>query len=180
MPNPETDSSATLDALEAARGRRRADAVLSTRIIATLTLGICATLLTIAARLTPDARGFGTHQQLGLGACGMLLTTGLPCPTCGMTTAFAYAVRGDLAGAAWAQTGGLVLALFTIALVPYSLTALVLGRWPFMRQLARIPPYWVFLALLTVLLGGWAIKLLLGLVTHTLPMTQAIRVSILL
>lgn len=162
---------------EEARSRRRADAALGTRIIATLVLAICLTLLGIAMRLTPDPRGFGTHHQLGMGACGMLLTTGLPCPTCGMTTAFAHAVRGQFLAAAWAQPGGLVLALFTIALVPYMLGAVILGRWPFVMQLSRIPPYWLFIALLTVLLGGWAAKLVTGLVTHTLPVTPPIKIS---
>lgn len=47
----------------------------------------------IAALLTPNAGGFGTHSQLGLAPCLFLLFTGRPCPTCGMTTSFAAMVH---------------------------------------------------------------------------------------
>src|SRR5689334_8979719 len=53
-------------------------------------------ILITAARLHPDAHQYGTHEQLGLPPCGFLVMTGLPCPTCGMTTAFAYATHGRL------------------------------------------------------------------------------------
>jgi hypothetical protein len=41
-------------------------------------------LLATARWLTPDARGLGTHEQLGLPPCGFYLWYGLPCPSCGM------------------------------------------------------------------------------------------------
>ncbi|NBO19844.1 MAG: DUF2752 domain-containing protein, partial [Proteobacteria bacterium] len=40
--------------------------------------------------LTPDARGLGTHEQLGLPPCGFYLWYGLPCPSCGMTTSWPH------------------------------------------------------------------------------------------
>jgi hypothetical protein len=46
-------------------------------------------LIGLAASLTPDPRGHGTHEKLGLAPCGFRWATGYPCPTCGMTTAFA-------------------------------------------------------------------------------------------
>lgn len=48
------------------------------------------TLLLLSLRLDPDPRGLGTHEQLGLPACGYLERTGKPCLSCGMTTAFAH------------------------------------------------------------------------------------------
>lgn len=149
----------------------------SVRVVAGLILCVCVAVLGVALWLTPDPRGFGTHLQLGMGGCGMILTTGLPCPTCGMTTAFAHTVRGQLFAALVAQPGGLVLALLTIALVPFCMMALRRGRWPLRGALARVPPHRLFVVLLLVLLGGWATKLVMGLVTHTLPITHPIRVS---
>ena len=48
---------------------------------------------TLALALKPEPRGMGTHQQLGMPPCTMYVLVGLPCPTCGMTTAFAHVVR---------------------------------------------------------------------------------------
>lgn len=70
-------------------------------------------LLITAARLRPSPTGMGTHTQLGLTPCGMLAATGVPCPTCGMTTAFAAAANLHPLGSLAAQPFGTVLALAT-------------------------------------------------------------------
>lgn len=85
------------------------------RLIAGVVAAGCLALLAVAAWLTPAQAGHGTHEQLGLPPCGWLVVTGHPCPTCGMTTAFALAADGDLAGAFDAQPFGLILALGTAA-----------------------------------------------------------------
>ncbi len=73
--------------------------------------------LAVAASLHADAAGLGTHQQFGLPPCSFQGTTGTPCPSCGMTTAFAHAAHGEL-GAAWAtQPAGTLLALLVAAAV---------------------------------------------------------------
>lgn len=87
-------------------------------------------LLAAASRLTPDPRGHGTHTQLGLPPCGFLWLTELPCPACGMTTAFAHGVRGSFAQAAVANPVGFVLFLLVCLLVPFGLWAAVRG-WSF-------------------------------------------------
>jgi len=71
-------------------------------------------ILTIAAWLSPSADGVGTHKQLGLPQCGWILAADLPCPTCGMTTAFSYAVRGKLVTAFKTQPFGMILAVFVV------------------------------------------------------------------
>lgn len=67
----------------------------------------------------PDGtpRTMATHMQLGMPPCNFVLSTGKPCPACGMTTSFALLVRGDLANslrANWAGTGIAVLWAFTM------------------------------------------------------------------
>lgn len=95
-----------------------------------LAVGLVA-LLAVARRLEPDPRGHGTHLQLGLSPCVFLEGTGIPCPSCGMTTAFAWFSRAEF-GRAWqANPGGLVLALACLALPPWLLSSAALGRpWP--------------------------------------------------
>ena len=129
----------------------------------------CAALLGVAAWLRPDPRGFGTHEQSGSAPCGMLVLTGYPCPTCGMTTAFSYFVRAQWLRSFLAQPAGFILALATLGFAILSGRALVLGRWP-RRFLPTISSYWIFLALLIILLGGWGFKLVHGLVNGTLPL----------
>jgi hypothetical protein len=98
--------------------------------LAALLIGLFAT----AGRLAPDPRGFGTHEQLGLSPCAILRLTGRPCPTCGMTTAYAWFARGDLARAWRANPAGLVAAVVGAGLVPWLLlvasTGRAPGRWP--------------------------------------------------
>lgn len=125
-------------------------------------------LLGLGAWLTPQERGYGTHRQLGFGKCGMLVTTGLPCPTCGMTTAFAYTVRGGLIRAFLAQPAGFLFALATIACTLGAAWVVVTGRMPPVR-LPIVTPYRLFFGLLALLVGSWAFKIVVGLLDGTLP-----------
>ena len=79
-----------------------------------VSLGIalaCASPLVLAAMLTPSAEGMGTHKQMGLPECGFVTATGLPCATCGCTTAFAHAADGSLLTSLATQPFGAMLAL---------------------------------------------------------------------
>lgn len=87
-----------------------------------------AILLGIARALTPDPSGIGTHLQLGLPRCGFLWLTGLPCPACGLTTAFAHMARGEIAQAASANALGVLLFAIACSSIP-------LGVWAGVREL---------------------------------------------
>ncbi|HVU64090.1 MAG TPA: DUF2752 domain-containing protein [Phycisphaerales bacterium] len=87
-------------------------ASIGTRLLAAFLGLIALSVLILAARLVPDPRGMGTHQQLDLPPCGWLLATGYPCPTCGMTTAFSNAAHARARASFEAQPFG---ALFAIA-----------------------------------------------------------------
>jgi hypothetical protein len=82
----------------------------------------------IAARLTPDPRGYGTHEQLGRPPCAILKLTGRPCPTCGKTTAFAWFVRGRLFRSWGANPAGLLAACFGVFLIPWLVGCAAVGR----------------------------------------------------
>jgi hypothetical protein len=79
--------------------------------------------------LTPDPQGYGTHQQLGLPACGFWHVAGFPCPSCGMTTAWAHVTRGELAQAARCNWAGLLSALTAVIVGPWALVSGLRGRW---------------------------------------------------
>ena len=85
------------------------------RILTVVIFFICAGLIAVGWFLTPDSRGFGTHSQLGFGECGLAATYGMPCPTCGMTTAFAYGVRFKIIDGFQTQPAGLLTALLAYA-----------------------------------------------------------------
>jgi hypothetical protein len=82
-------------------------------------------LLIVAAVLKPAGGGLGTHEQLGLPQCGWIAAANMPCPTCGMTTAFSHAADGNLLASFRAQPMGALLALGTaIAVVAAGWSAL--------------------------------------------------------
>lgn len=136
-----------------------------------LAAGVCAgclAVLSIAAGLTPARAGLGSHRQLGLGPCPLVTLVGYPCPTCGMTTAFAHTVRGQLGSAFHAQPAGFLLALGTAAAAALSAGVLFTGKvWAV--NWYRVPPTLTAVAILLCLLAGWGYKLATGVISGTLP-----------
>jgi hypothetical protein len=96
-------------------------------LLALIGIGLTALLL-IAMRLHPDARHYGTHQQLGLPPCSFYYAFGIPCPTCGMTTAWAFLMRGEILASLHANAGGTLLAMLAIVVAPWSLLTAIRGR----------------------------------------------------
>ncbi|MFQ5590799.1 MAG: DUF2752 domain-containing protein [Phycisphaerae bacterium] len=138
------------------------------RLIAGLVFLGSTFVLCLAARLHPSPVGLGTHEQLGLPPCSIIMMFGYPCPTCGMTTAFAYTVRGELVSAFAAHPGGLALALGTIVASAVSLGVLITGKvWAVNWH--RVSPASVTVAAILILAGGWAFKLAWGLMSGALP-----------
>lgn len=121
------------------------------------------TVLAIALWLRPyDADGkplrLATHQQLGLPPCTFYRTTGLPCPSCGMTTSFAFLVRGDIKDSMRANAIGTLLALFCLAMIPWCLASLVRGRLLGIRSPERVLT-WIVGVFIALLLLRWAVVL---------------------
>lgn len=117
-------------------------------------------VITLAALLTPNPDGVGTHRQLGLGACTILSLTGYPCPMCGMTTTFTHMAHLDPASALVTQPFGVVLFLGTLSVGILAVMEGVSprGRWD---QLLSFIERWdlrVALALFLGLVGGWVYK----------------------
>jgi len=98
------------------------------RIVWGVLLAVALGVLGLSRYLTPSPTGVGTHEQLGLPACGILAFTGFPCPACGMTTAFACLAHLDVFASLRANPMGLPLFLATFLFVPIGIQALVTGR----------------------------------------------------
>lgn len=87
-------------------------------------------LLGIAAWLSPDPSGMGTHQQLSLPPCAFTVLFDIPCPSCGMTTSWSHLVRGQLISAFQANAGGALLGMLSVGSAPWMLWVSVRGRFP--------------------------------------------------
>lgn len=97
------------------------------RIPAAMLFAASLTVLSLAVYLDASPNGVGTHRQLGLPPCGMYAATGVPCATCGMTTAFSHAAHGRLIDSFTTQPAGALLALATAMALLISAWALVTG-----------------------------------------------------
>lgn len=69
------------------------------------------TCLAVARYLTPDGRGLGTHEQLGMPPCTFAASFGVECPACGLTTSVAHAVRGDVLSSMACHRGGIPIVI---------------------------------------------------------------------
>lgn len=96
--------------------------------VAALGLGL-GLLLVVAAYLTPNPSGHGTHQQLGLPPCTFLIVFRHRCPACGMTTAWSHVVRGQVLPAVRSNVAGAATAVAALAAAPWLLACAVAGRW---------------------------------------------------
>ncbi|MGA2255067.1 MAG: DUF2752 domain-containing protein [Thermoguttaceae bacterium] len=97
-------------------------------MLVVLALALLALLVT-AGILTPDARGHGTHQQLGLPPCTFHVVFQRPCPACGMTTSWAWLLRREIGHALAANAGGTLLAALSLLGAPWLLVSALRGRW---------------------------------------------------
>jgi hypothetical protein len=128
-------------------------------LLAMLGVGL-AVLLAVAAYLQPDReRHYGTHEQLGLPPCTFYLLFGVPCPTCGMTTAWAHLVRGEIFAACRANAGGALLGAMAIFAVPWSLVAALRGRWFAWTPRGNLPA-WIGTGIVVVALAQWGCRLI--------------------
>ena len=115
-------------------------------------------VLTIARVLSPSPNGLGTHQQLGLPPCFFHQWTGIPCPTCGMTTSFAYTVRFHFYEAFVTQPFGMFACVLTVLMIPTSFV-LMRRRVPWMKLLTARGSDAVMYLLLALFALAWVYKI---------------------
>lgn len=116
------------------------------------------TVLAVAFWLDPDPRGHGTHEQLGMPPCLTPLLFGIPCPFCGMTTAFSLMAHGRAVDAFTCHPIGALAFFVCIAFALVCAVAAVSGRWVTGLFSAKARRYGYGAAVVLLLLG-WAYKL---------------------
>ncbi len=121
-------------------------------------MSVSGVVLTMARWLSPAPNGWGTHQQLGLPPCFFHQMTGIPCPTCGMTTSFAHTVRLHFYEAFITQPFGLLACLITMALIPLSFL-LMQRRVPWMKVLTARGSNAVMYVLVALFVLAWVYKI---------------------
>jgi hypothetical protein len=126
---------------------------------------LCLTPLVIASQLRPSPDGYGSHTAMGLAPCQFMRTTGLPCPSCGMTTSWTWFVRGNLRASLYVQPMGTVLAVLVGCCFWAALYIAVTGR-PVYRLLQVIPGRYYFVPLLTFAILAWGWKIYIHLSGH--------------
>ena len=116
------------------------------------------TLLAMAATLEPDARGYGTHQQLGLPPCTIVELFGVRCPSCGMTTAWSHTLRLQLVQAVKSSVSGMLLAMLSLFSGPWLMVSAGRGRWTWVS-----PNDWVIVSVTLFVIGAivveWCLRL---------------------
>jgi Protein of unknown function (DUF2752) len=118
-------------------------------------------LLVVARRLEPDPRGFGTHTQLGLPRCAFLNVTGRLCPTCGMTTSFAWLMRGRIDRSWQANPAGCLYALLTVPLLSWLVSSAVANEPVGFKGLSA-PLTGLVFAAVALGLASWLIRLIVS------------------
>jgi len=133
------------------------------RLYHALLAASAAAVLGVARALTPSTSGQGTHEQLGLPPCSFHWITGHGCPGCGLTTSFAFFVRGDLLGAFRANPVGLLLATATALSVPLLIYRVI---WPAPID-DLLTSRWLtrgLLGLMVLMFVVWFVRLALGVI----------------
>ena len=115
-------------------------------------------LFAVGRLLTPDPRGVGTHEQIGLPPCATNLLFHIPCPFCGMTTAFSLMAHGEWAAAIKTQPAGALLALVAAASFVATAAAAVSGRGLPPELVARVSR-WAWKIVIVIVLVAWVYKL---------------------
>lgn len=124
-----------------------------------ITLGGAIAVLVVARSVEPSATGIGTHEQLGLPPCLFFKLTGLPCPSCGLTTSFAHAARLQFYDALVTQPFGLGVFFLTVLFIPLS-CYLIYRRVPAERLLYGRWSNPVLYTLVVLYSLGWIYKII--------------------
>lgn len=86
-------------------------------------------VLAVGLWLNPNSGGLGTHMQLGYGPCPFYTRYGIPCPTCGYTTAVSHVAHGQWIAAVATQPAGAAIGFLVLSAFIAGLLAVVRGHW---------------------------------------------------
>lgn len=127
------------------------------RTIALLIVGSAIAVTALLLRAVPDPKGYDTHTQLGLSPCSWPMTHGMPCPTCGATTAACLLVHGRPLAAIATQPFGAAAAVAGLAFAGIAAWCLLRAR-SFLDVYRQLPRAQLLLAAIVLLLLSWWYK----------------------
>lgn len=130
----------------------------STRLGLSLIAIVLVMLLACARWMEPSTTGFGTHRQIGLPPCTTYALFGVKCPSCGMTTAWAFTTRLRFQEALNANMAGTFLCIQAIASVPYLVMMIFAKRDPLGRFFSAAT-VWGIIGSLVLAVALWGISL---------------------
>jgi hypothetical protein len=129
---------------------------------------IWVTVFILAAVLNPydeegNPRTSETHMQppLNLPKCTFKEYTGLPCPSCGMTTSFSLLIHGDVWNSLKANFAGTALATIGLFYVPWSILCAWKGRFLLIDSL-EMTLFRLSIAFIVLLFLRWGMALALA------------------
>ena len=135
---------------------------IESRIGAAILAITCLAILIVARLLPPSPTGVGTHLGLGLDRCAFLDRTGLPCPSCGMTTSFSHFAHGQLLASFYVQPMGAILAVMTVATFWIAIYIAITGK-PALRLMRIVPAGYYFIPLMFFAIAAWGWKIFIHL-----------------
>lgn len=109
--------------------------------------------------------GLGGHYQIDmgrwLGYCGFKQRYGLPCPTCGWTTAVLAFAQGKVWQAFYIQPAAAFLCSFMVVVAFLCFLVAVFGIYFsfFDRLFSEVKIRYVIVALIVIIAAGWAVTL---------------------
>jgi hypothetical protein len=129
----------------------------------------------VASAVTALFAGLWLAQRVGFdfgllfGPCGMKQRTGLPCPTCGMTTAVLAFARGAVFTAFYTQPAGALLCSLLVVGAFFAFLTAVFGIYfiSLDRLFVEIKVRVLVVGLLVILAAGWAVTLARALASQT-------------
>jgi hypothetical protein len=120
-------------------------------------------LLVLGTFATPDERGYGTHEQLGLPSCKSIEWLGIPCPGCGVTTSISLVAHGRFGDGPRNQPLGFALAFAIPLFALWALRAHRRGRDLYVELcLPRRRTLAGWTGLIVVVAWAWKIRAHLG------------------
>jgi hypothetical protein len=129
----------------------------------------------VAAAVVALFAGLWLAQRVGFdfgllfGPCGMKQRWGLPCPTCGMTTAVLAFARGAILTSFYTQPAAALLCSLLVVGAFFAFLTAAFGVYfiSFDRLFAEIGVKGLVVGLLVILAAGWAVTLARALASQT-------------
>jgi hypothetical protein len=121
-------------------------------------LSISILIIVVGIYLEPDARGYGTHQSIGLPACPVPQLTRFPCPTCGFTTSLAQMARGHCGAAFRSHVLGALVFLGACSFLFWTFTAPLFRASPLAAH-RLLESKWFWCAVIVLFYLSWFVNI---------------------